>query len=83
MGNLYLFNVHEHLFASLNELLFENGSTLKGKNLLLEEQILFFSELTSNEKGGKTNRNVSFASIPIHFNTVIRGIWQALSNYCF
>ena len=31
------------------------GSTCKGKNLLLEEQILSFKKLTPTEKGGKNS----------------------------
>ena len=44
------------------------GPTLKGKNLLLGEQILFFLELTPNEMGGKNEnkRVTSHESVPIH-----------------
>ena len=47
------------------------GSTLKGKNLLLWEQILFLIVLTPNETGGK-NENDRVAPpkrVPIHLNS--------------
>ena len=43
--------LHEFLFASLDEVTLLMGSTLKGKNLLLEEQILSFKNQHTNEKG--------------------------------
>ena len=40
------------------------GSTLKGKNLLLEEQILSFKNQHTNEKGGRGGRHeFLFASL--------------------
>ena len=35
-------NFHDFLFASLKDKTVQKGSTLKGRNLLLQEQILFF-----------------------------------------
>ena len=47
------------------------GSTLKGKNLLQEEQILFFKSGPPAEKGGKNCRVASPVSIPIHLLDII------------
>ena len=43
----------ERNFVTLNNEALLNGSTLKGKNLLLEEQILSFKELTTFGKQQK------------------------------
>ena len=42
-------------------------STLKGNNLLVEEQILSLKELTRTAKGGKNGRVASSESLPITF----------------
>ena len=42
------------------------GSTYKGKNLLLREQILLLYELTPIEKGGKINSVIFAESVPTH-----------------
>ena len=52
------------------------GSTLKGKNLLLEEQILSYKHLPLLKKGGKNSGSASFESI-IHI-LFIRGIFTTL-----
>ena len=45
------------------------GSTLKGKNLLLEEQILSL-RVDPYRKGRQNSRVASPVSIPIHLNTI-------------
>ena len=68
-------NLHEFLFAPLAIVALEvdmrstlKGKILKGKNFLLEEQILFLKRLLKWES--KYNRVASPVSIPIHHNTV-------------
>ena len=48
------------------------GSTLKGKNLLQWEQILFYNEMTPIYMGGNSinDKVASPESVPIHFKYV-------------
>ena len=61
-------NFHNFLFDFVGSLFIKIGSTLNGKNLLLEERILSFLELTAIQKGGKNKngRVDSPESVPIH-----------------
>ena len=49
----FLQRENNFLFASPHTKALQNGATLKGKNLLLEKQILSFKELTPMGKGRK------------------------------
>ena len=56
------------------------GSTLKGKNLFLKEQILYL-RVDPTEKVGKKSRVASPVNTPIYLNTGYKGIWQWLVYY--
>ena len=62
-------NFWDFMVASLDEALLKRGSTLKGKNLLLEEQILSFKSWPhweGKEAKNENGRVVSPEIVPIH-----------------
>ena len=78
-----LFSIYVLHRGTTNDLLplkmhpFQMGCTLKGKNLLLEEQILSFKScMTPTEKGGKT-KQMAIASLEVYLN-----IMKSETNLC-
>ena len=56
----------DHVVASLSNESLPKGSTLKGKNLLLKEQILFFKSRSSLRREAKNGRVASHESACIN-----------------